>query len=40
MISADGVQYAQTPDGVKHIYASDPQDASAADAAAAADNAA
>ncbi|MGN4220365.1 type III secretion protein, partial [Burkholderia gladioli] len=34
MISADGVQYAQTPDGVKHIYASDPQDASAADNAA------
>ncbi|MEK6349463.1 MAG: type III secretion protein [Burkholderia sp.] len=27
MISADGVQYAQTPDGVKHIYASDPQPA-------------
>ncbi|MBN3728525.1 type III secretion protein [Burkholderia sp. Ac-20379] len=30
MISADGVQYAQTPDGVKHIYASDPQPASGA----------
>ncbi|WP_414440799.1 type III secretion protein [Burkholderia sp. 22PA0106] len=30
MISADGVQYAQTPDGVKHIYASDPQLASGA----------
>ncbi len=30
MISSDGVQYAQTPDGVKHIYASDPPEAAVA----------
>lgn len=34
MISSDDVRYAQTPDGVKHIYAVDVPDASAADAAA------
>ncbi|MDE1144619.1 HrpD5 family protein [Paraburkholderia tropica] len=33
MISSDDVRYAQTPDGVKHIYAVDVPDASAADAA-------
>ncbi|MCM2494346.1 type III secretion protein [Burkholderia glumae] len=33
MLSADGVQYAQTPDGVKHIYASDLPEASGAAAA-------
>jgi type III secretion protein D len=40
MISADGVKYAETPDGVKHIYAADPPagapDSDAADAASSA----
>ncbi|ALK32525.1 hypothetical protein [Burkholderia plantarii] len=40
MLSADGVQYAQTPDGVKHIYASDLPDASGAAAVGAPQNAA